>query len=190
MRISSPCPWLTGRPMQGGTCGFGNRGQKCRSGSGTRPGFEGGQTPMYRRLPKLRGIAGGERHDMACSMIWLEHVIVVQAWGPASPISSSSTWRTWRSSRQALRCLSTLSRSRSSVSLAVRLASLSRYLQAERCCMPCMLALLNCMPACDTSVVTETNCVQYSCMNPCGWEGGDGCFYTSPCRTSISQCIP
>lgn len=37
------------------------RGQKSRSGSGIRPGFEGGQTPLYRRLPKLRGIAGGER---------------------------------------------------------------------------------------------------------------------------------
>ncbi|PNG99693.1 50S ribosomal protein L15, chloroplastic, partial [Tetrabaena socialis] len=34
-------------------------GQKARSGSGTRPGFEGGQTALYRRLPKLRGIAGG-----------------------------------------------------------------------------------------------------------------------------------
>lgn len=44
---------------QGGTCGFGMRGQKSRSGSGIRPGFEGGQTPLYRRLPKLRGIAGG-----------------------------------------------------------------------------------------------------------------------------------
>jgi large subunit ribosomal protein L15 len=30
------------------------RGQKSRSGSGTRPGFEGGQMPLYRRLPKLK----------------------------------------------------------------------------------------------------------------------------------------
>lgn len=45
---------------QGGSCGFGMRGQKSRSGSGPRPGFEGGQTPLYRRLPKLRGIAGGK----------------------------------------------------------------------------------------------------------------------------------
>lgn len=44
---------------QGGTCGFGNRGQKCRKGAGVRTGFEGGQMPLYRRLPKLRGIAGG-----------------------------------------------------------------------------------------------------------------------------------
>ncbi|PRW33874.1 50S ribosomal chloroplastic [Chlorella sorokiniana] len=44
---------------QGGSAGFGMRGQKSRSGSGIRPGFEGGQTPLYRRLPKLKGIAGG-----------------------------------------------------------------------------------------------------------------------------------
>jgi large subunit ribosomal protein L15 len=44
---------------QGGTAGFGMRGQKSRSGSGIRPGFEGGQTPLYRKLPKLKGIAGG-----------------------------------------------------------------------------------------------------------------------------------
>lgn len=39
---------------QGASCGLGMRGQKSRSGSGTRPGFEGGQMPLYRRLPKLK----------------------------------------------------------------------------------------------------------------------------------------
>jgi len=39
---------------QGASCGFGMRGQKSRSGSGTRPGFEGGQLPLYKRLPKLK----------------------------------------------------------------------------------------------------------------------------------------
>merc|ERR1719281_1356043 len=43
----------------GGTGGRGTRGQKSRSGGGVRTGFEGGQTPLYRRLPKLKGIAGG-----------------------------------------------------------------------------------------------------------------------------------
>lgn len=46
---------------QGNSCGFGMRGQKSRSGPGVRRGFEGGQMPLYRRLPKLRGIAGGNR---------------------------------------------------------------------------------------------------------------------------------
>jgi large subunit ribosomal protein L15 len=40
---------------QGASAGLGMRGQKSRSGSGTRPGFEGGQQPLYRRLPKLKG---------------------------------------------------------------------------------------------------------------------------------------
>lgn len=40
---------------QGATCGFGMRGQKSRSGRSVRPGFEGGQTPLYRRLPKFVG---------------------------------------------------------------------------------------------------------------------------------------
>ncbi|WP_017325556.1 50S ribosomal protein L15 [Synechococcus sp. PCC 7336] len=39
---------------QGATGGKGMRGQKSRSGGGTRPGFEGGQMPLYRRLPKLK----------------------------------------------------------------------------------------------------------------------------------------
>ncbi|MGB3496211.1 MAG: 50S ribosomal protein L15 [Elainellaceae cyanobacterium] len=39
---------------QGASGGFGMRGQKSRSGSGTRPGFEGGQLPLYRRVPKLK----------------------------------------------------------------------------------------------------------------------------------------
>ena len=39
---------------QGASCGFGMRGQKSRSGRPTRPGFEGGQMPLYRRVPKLK----------------------------------------------------------------------------------------------------------------------------------------
>lgn len=36
----------------GKTCGRGHKGQKSRSGGGVRPGFEGGQMPLHRRLPK------------------------------------------------------------------------------------------------------------------------------------------
>lgn len=36
----------------GKTAGRGQKGQNARSGGGTRPGFEGGQMPLYRRLPK------------------------------------------------------------------------------------------------------------------------------------------
>ncbi len=36
----------------GKTAGKGHKGQNARSGGGVRPGFEGGQIPLYRRLPK------------------------------------------------------------------------------------------------------------------------------------------
>lgn len=39
---------------QGASAGKGMRGQKARSGGSTRPGFEGGQQPLYKRLPKLK----------------------------------------------------------------------------------------------------------------------------------------
>jgi len=39
----------------GGTSGRGHKGQKARSGGGKGPGFEGGQNPLQRRLPKLPG---------------------------------------------------------------------------------------------------------------------------------------
>lgn len=37
----------------GKTCGRGHKGMKSRSGGGVAPGFEGGQQPLYRRLPKF-----------------------------------------------------------------------------------------------------------------------------------------
>jgi len=37
---------------QGKTAGRGSKGQNSRSGGGVRPGFEGGQMPLHRRLPK------------------------------------------------------------------------------------------------------------------------------------------
>ena len=37
---------------QGKTAGMGHKGQKARAGRGMRPGFEGGQMPLQRRLPK------------------------------------------------------------------------------------------------------------------------------------------
>lgn len=39
----------------GKTSGRGHKGQNARQGGGVRPGFEGGQTPLYRRLPKEKG---------------------------------------------------------------------------------------------------------------------------------------
>lgn len=47
---------------QGASCGFGMRGQKSRSGPSVRAGFEGGQTALYRRLPKMVGTPMGPGH--------------------------------------------------------------------------------------------------------------------------------
>lgn len=48
----------------GKTSGRGHKGQKARSGGGVRPGFEGGQMPIYRRLPK-RGFKNIWRKEFA-----------------------------------------------------------------------------------------------------------------------------
>jgi large subunit ribosomal protein L15 len=40
---------------KGKTAGRGTKGQGARKSGGVRPGFEGGQTPIYMRIPKLRG---------------------------------------------------------------------------------------------------------------------------------------
>ncbi len=45
--------------------GSGNAGQNSRSGGGTRPGFEGGQTPIWMRFPK-RGFRNYARLQYAC----------------------------------------------------------------------------------------------------------------------------
>ncbi|WP_100012665.1 50S ribosomal protein L15 [Lentibacillus sediminis] len=56
-----------GRGMSSGngkTSGRGHKGQKARSGGGTRPGFEGGQMPLFQRLPK-RGFTNIHRKEFA-----------------------------------------------------------------------------------------------------------------------------
>ncbi|WP_430789249.1 50S ribosomal protein L15 [Virgibacillus flavescens] len=56
-----------GRGMSSGngkTSGRGHKGQKSRSGGGTRPGFEGGQMPLFQRLPK-RGFTNIHRKEFA-----------------------------------------------------------------------------------------------------------------------------
>ena len=49
---------------QGKTAGNGHKGQKARAGRGMRPGFEGGQMPLQRRVPK-RGFNNIFRTEMA-----------------------------------------------------------------------------------------------------------------------------
>ena len=59
-------PFRKGRGHASGngkTAGRGHKGQKSRSGGGVRPGFEGGQMPLYRRLPK-RGFTNRNTKDI------------------------------------------------------------------------------------------------------------------------------
>ena len=52
---SAKAAWRKGRGIGSGngkTAGKGHKGQNARSGGGVRPGFEGGQLPLYRKLPK------------------------------------------------------------------------------------------------------------------------------------------
>ena len=52
---SAKAAWRKGRGTcsgNGKTAGKGHKGQNARSGGGVRPGFEGGQLPLYRKLPK------------------------------------------------------------------------------------------------------------------------------------------
>ena len=53
----------TGSGM-GKTATRGHKGQNARSGGGVRPGYEGGQTPVFKRLPK-RGFTNVNRKDYA-----------------------------------------------------------------------------------------------------------------------------
>jgi len=45
------------------TSGRGSKGQNSRAGGGVRPGFEGGQNPIYRRMPYKRGFTNAFRTD-------------------------------------------------------------------------------------------------------------------------------
>lgn len=69
----TPAPGSTTKPKRlgrgigsgtGKTAGKGHKGQKARSGGGVRLGFEGGQNPLYRRLPK-RGFKNFNRKEFA-----------------------------------------------------------------------------------------------------------------------------
>ncbi|MCR5665914.1 MAG: 50S ribosomal protein L15 [Eubacterium sp.] len=56
----------------GKTAGKGHKGQKARSGGGTKPGFEGGQMPLYRRIPKRGFTCRNSKDIVAINMSALE----------------------------------------------------------------------------------------------------------------------
>lgn len=66
----------------GKTAGRGHKGQNARSGGGVRPGFEGGQNPLYRRLPK-RGFNNVFRKEYA--IVNIEELNVFAAGSEVTP---------------------------------------------------------------------------------------------------------
>lgn len=56
----------------GKTAGRGHKGQKARSGGGVRPGFEGGQMPLYRRLPKRGFTCRNSKHIIGINLSHLD----------------------------------------------------------------------------------------------------------------------
>jgi large subunit ribosomal protein L15 len=58
----------------GKTCGRGHKGQKSRSGGGVKPGFEGGQMPLQRRLPKFGFSSRMAKSHVAITLYQLNNV--------------------------------------------------------------------------------------------------------------------
>lgn len=59
---------------QGKTAGRGTKGQSSRTGGKRRPGFEGGQTPLMKRLPKMRGFTS---HKPKTENVYTEQLALV-----------------------------------------------------------------------------------------------------------------
>ena len=68
----------------GKTSTRGEKGQKARSGGGVRPGFEGGQTPLFRRLPK-RGFTNINRKEYA--IVNLDQLNVFEDGAEVTPVA-------------------------------------------------------------------------------------------------------
>ena len=82
---SRKSPYRKGRGIGSGngkTAGKGDKGQNARSGGGVRPGFEGGQNPLYRRLPK-RGFNNAFRKEYA--IVNIEELNVFEAGSEVTP---------------------------------------------------------------------------------------------------------
>lgn len=69
----------------GKTAGRGMKGQKSRAGGNIKPGFEGGQLPLYRRLPHMRGFHNIFR--VSYSVINLERLAEFKAGSEVDPLA-------------------------------------------------------------------------------------------------------
>src|SRR5918996_1445436 len=67
----------------GKTAGRGTKGQKARSGKGVRPGFEGGQLPIQKRMPYKRGFTN--IFKTRWEVVNLERLVELEVDGPITP---------------------------------------------------------------------------------------------------------
>ncbi len=67
----------------GKTSGKGHKGQKARTGGGVRPGFEGGQLPIQKRMPYLRGFTN--IYATPWEVVNLDTIAALELEGPVTP---------------------------------------------------------------------------------------------------------
>jgi large subunit ribosomal protein L15 len=68
---------------KGKTAGRGTKGQKARTGAGIRPGFEGGQLPIQKRMPYLRGFTN--IYSTPWEVVNLDSLVEIKTDGPITP---------------------------------------------------------------------------------------------------------
>ncbi len=68
---------------KGKTSGRGHKGQKARAGGGVRPGFEGGQLPIQKRMPYLRGFTN--IYATPWEVVNLDTIAALELDGPVTP---------------------------------------------------------------------------------------------------------
>ncbi|MGA1846814.1 50S ribosomal protein L15 [Deferribacter abyssi] len=87
----------------GTTAGKGTKGQKARSGGGVRPGFEGGQMPLYRRLPK-RGFSN-KKFSKEYEIVNLEQINVKFSEGEVINVESLVAKRLIKGNKDGVKIL-------------------------------------------------------------------------------------
>ena len=95
----------------GKTSGKGHKGQNARSGGGVRPGFEGGQTPIYRRISK-RGFTNTEKVIYEIVNVELERADAKNAF-------DTLTWTNATATFDTTTCVATVSAGATNVSFLV-----------------------------------------------------------------------
>ncbi len=105
---------------QGKTAGRGTKGQNARSGGGVRPGFEGGQNPWAKRMPKRRGFQALHPHNY--QVVNLEDLT---GWPKSQPVTAETLARAGRV-RQSNRPVKLLGQGKLTDALTIEVQAASR----------------------------------------------------------------